>query len=67
MNFGEYILLKTLSLIMTKERLFILIRRFFFEYFSQNFLFKAQDNFQSIMIIPFRITHDFFHKQDDWI
>lgn len=44
---------------MTKERLFILIRRSFFEYFSQNFLFKAQDNFQ-FMIIPFRITPDFF-------
>jgi len=52
---------------MTKERLFILIRIFFFEYFSQNFLFKAQDNFQSFMIITFRITSDFFQKQDDCI
>ena len=47
---------------MTKERLFILIRRFFFDYFSQNFLFKAQDNFKTFMINPFRITSDFFFK-----
>jgi hypothetical protein len=47
---------------MTKERLFILIRRFFFDYLSQNFLFKAQDNFQTFMINPFRTTSDFFFK-----
>lgn len=47
---------------MTKERLFILIRRFFFDYFSQNFLFKAQDYFQTFMINPFRTTSDFFFK-----
>lgn len=47
---------------MTKERLFILIRRFFFDYLSQNFLFKAQDNFQTFIINPFRTTSDFFFK-----
>ena len=47
---------------MTSERLFILIRRCFFDYLSQKFLFKAQDNFQTFMINPFRMTSDFFFK-----
>ena len=47
---------------MTKVRLFILIRRFFFDYLSQNFLFKAQDYFQTFMINPFRTTSEFFFK-----
>jgi hypothetical protein len=47
---------------MKKERIKFLIRGFYFDSYSQNFLFKAKDNCRIFFVIPLITNLKFFFK-----